>query len=144
MAVSEFDHEPAKHIIAWNAHRLLDPVIHIGDFDTLCTKSASERRDMAVGEVFQFYSQYGTCQHDTFSEEDYEPIFDPGDMDYYPASAIVVNGYAYEKGQPTQNSLDSGMTLAAQIAEGRRKAFQRERGLLGGFGLSPLRNIYTP
>lgn len=144
MAVSEFDHEPAKHIIAWNAHRLLDPVIYMGDFDIICTKRASERRNMAVGQVFQFYSGYGSWQDDTLSEEDHEPMLDHVDIDYYSANATVVNGYADNKGQPTQYSLDSGMTLAAQNAEQRRKVFQHERESSDGFGPSPLKNAYTP
>lgn len=147
MPMHGFEHEPRKHVMAWTAHRLIDPVIYIGDFDTLREKTISERRDYAVGEVFKLYTQSGSWQSERPDEDDSKPMVDWEISDSYPGNCTVVNGYMGDKGQPTHDSMTEDMGRAARADARRRKAFTQKRRSAGygnRFGPSPLSRVYTP
>lgn len=146
MAASEFEHEPRKHVVAWNAHRLLDPVVYAGDFNLLCRKRISERRDLAVGEVFKFYTQSGSWQWEPLGQDDPAPMVDHELMDQYPTGYTIVNGFVGDKGQPTHASMGNSMLHAAKVSVHRRKASARKRSsdLQTGSVPSPLQLSYTP
>lgn len=147
MAEGQFEVHPRKFIVAWQAHRYLDPVVYTGDFEALQAMSIRERRESSVGEVFKFYTQHGSWQWEDLDEDDHQPVVDGELFEEYPTGHTIINGFVCDKGQPTHASLHEDMDDAVRVAKKRRDAFaslRRASGRSNSFGPSRLSKIHTP
>lgn len=143
MAPREFEYSPRKSIVARNAHKLLDPVVYVGNFSKIRKKSMFQRRDLSIGSVFKLYLPRGTWQWE-IDENNLDPLIDRG-FPHYSEFDTIINGFIGDKGQPTFTSLESSIEVAAKELSRRRKVLWNQRKAFDfELGPSPLKKVYTP